>query len=56
MCTLGVLYIEYLPWVLLSYIVPILSLVAAAIGFGIWYVDPESGERIPKEKAPINQK
>lgn len=54
--TLGVLYIEYLPWVLLSYIVPILSLVAAAIGFGIWYVDPESGERIPKEKAPINQK
>ncbi len=54
--TLGVLYSEYLPWVLLSYIVPILSLVAAATGFAIWYVDPETGERISKEKAPINQK
>lgn len=54
--TLGVLYIEYLPWVLLSYIVPILSLIAAAVGFAIWYVDPETGEPIPKEQAPINQK
>lgn len=54
--TLGVLYSEYLPWVLLSYIVPILSLIAAATGFAIWYVDPETGERIPKEQAPINQK
>lgn len=54
--TLGVLYSEYLPWVLLSYIVPILSLIAAATGFAIWYVDPETGDRIPKEQAPINQK
>ncbi len=54
--TLGVLYSQYIPWVLLCYIVPILSLIAAAVGFGIWYVDPETGERIPKEKAPINQK
>lgn len=54
--TLGVLYTEYIPWVLLCYIVPILSLFAAATGFAIWYVDPETGERIPKEKAPINQK
>lgn len=54
--TLGVLYSEYIPWVLLCYIVPILSLIAAATGYAIWYVDPETGERIPKEKAPINQK
>lgn len=54
--TLGVLYSEYLPWVLLSYIVPILSLIAAATGFAIWYVDPETGEPISKEQAPINQK
>ena len=54
--TLGVLYTEYIPWVLLCYIVPILALVAAATGYAIWYVDPETGERIPKEKAPINQK
>lgn len=54
--TLGVLYSEYLPWVLLSYIVPILSLVAAATGFAIWYVDPDTGDRISKEQAPINQK
>ena len=54
--TLGVLYSEYIPWVLLCYIVPILSLIAAATGFAIWYVDPETGKRIPKEQAPINQK
>ena len=50
--TLGVLYIEYLPWVLLSYIVPILSLVAAAIGFGIWYVDPKVESVFPRRKPP----
>lgn len=54
--TLGVLYSEYIPWVLLCYIVPILSLIAAATGFAIWYVDPVTGERIPKDKAPISQK
>lgn len=54
--TLGVLYSEYIPWVLLCYIVPILSLIAAATGYAIWYVDPETGKRIPKEQAPINQK
>lgn len=53
---LGVLYSEYIPWVLLCFIVPVFSLIAAAVGFGIWYVDPESGQRISKEQAPINQK
>jgi len=53
--TLGVLYGEYIPWVFLCYIVPILSLIAAAVGFAIWYVDPETGERIPKEEAPITK-
>lgn len=53
--TLGVLYSEYIPWVLLCYIVPILALVAAATGYAIWYVDPETGKRIPKEQAPIYQ-
>ena len=42
--TLGVLYSQYIPWVLLCYIVPILSLIAAATGYGIWYVDPETGK------------
>lgn len=54
--TLGVLYSEYIPWVLLCYIVPVFALIAAATGYAIWYVDPETGERIPKEKAPISQK
>lgn len=53
--TLGVLYSQYIPWVLLCYIVPILSLIAAATGYGIWYVDPETGKRIPKDQAPINK-
>lgn len=53
--TLGVLYSEYIPFVFLCYLVPIISLIYAATGFAIWYVDPETGERIPKEKAPINQ-
>ena len=50
---LGVLYTEYIPWVLLCYIVPVFSLIAAATGFGIWYVDPATGKRIPKSEAPI---
>ena len=53
--TLGVLYSEYIPWVLLCYIVPILSLIAAATGFAIWYVDPQTGKRIPKSEAPITK-
>lgn len=53
--TLGVLYTDYMPYVFLCYLVPIISLIYAATGFGIWYVDPETGERIPKEQAPINQ-
>lgn len=54
--TLGVLYTDYIPFVFLCYIVPIISLIYAATGFAIWYVDPETGKRIPKEQAPINQK
>lgn len=54
--TLGVLYSEYIPYVFLCYLVPIISLIYALTGFGIWYVDPETGKPIPKEKAPINQK
>ena len=46
----------YIPFVFLCYIVPIISLIYAATGFAIWYVDPETGKRIPKEQAPINQK
>lgn len=53
---LGIAYAEYIPWVLLTYIVPIIALIYAATGFAIWYVDPVTGEKIPKEKAPINQK
>lgn len=53
--TLGVLYSEYIPYVFLCYLVPIISLIYAFVGFAIWYVDPETGEPIPKEQAPINQ-
>lgn len=53
---LSVTFAEYAPWALLCYVVPIVSLIAAATGYGIWYIDPETGERIPKNKAPINQK
>lgn len=54
--TLGVAYIEYLPYVFLCFIVPVIALILAATGYAIWYVDPETGESIPKEQAPINQK
>ncbi|MEM5780532.1 MAG: Na+/H+ antiporter NhaC family protein [Lawsonibacter sp.] len=53
--TLGVLYSEYISYVFLCYRAPIISLAYAAVGFAIWYVDPETGERIPKENAPIYQ-
>jgi len=53
--TLGVTFAEYIPWVLLCYIVPIFALIFAATGYAIWYIDPETGEPVPKEKAPISQ-
>ncbi len=53
--TLGVLYSEYIPWVLFCYIVPIIALILAATGIAIWYIDPATGENIPKEEAPISQ-
>ncbi|MDO5141045.1 MAG: Na+/H+ antiporter NhaC [Eubacteriales bacterium] len=54
--TLGVLYSEYIPWVLLCYICPIIALVLAATGKFVWYIDPETGEEVPADKALINQK
>lgn len=53
--TLGVLYSEYIPWVLLCYFVPIIALILAVTGIAIWYVDPATGKTIPKEQAPITR-
>lgn len=52
---LSVAFDQYLPFLFLCYIVPCFSLFYAGSGIAIWYVDPVTGERIPKEKAPINQ-
>ena len=54
--TLGVAYSEYIPYMFLCYLVPVFALIFAFTGFAIWFVDPETGDPIPKEKAPINQK
>lgn len=54
--TLGVLYSQYIPWVLLCYIVPILSLIAAATGYGIWYVDPGNRKTDPERSGTDQQK
>ena len=51
---LGVTYGEYMPFVFLCYLCPIISLIFSYTGISIKYVDPETGEYIPKEKAPIN--
>lgn len=53
---LGVTYSQYIPFVFMCWIVPLITLLYSFIGFAFWYVDPETGERIPKEQAPINAK
>ena len=45
---LGVAYSQFVPFCILSYIVPVFSLICAATGFGIFYVN-QKGERISKE-------
>lgn len=52
--TLGVTYGQYIPYVFLCYLCPIISLIFAYTGISIKYVNPETGEYIPKEKAPIH--
>ncbi|MGN0203276.1 MAG: Na+/H+ antiporter NhaC [Coprococcus sp.] len=46
---LGVAWAEFVPFCILSYTVPIFSLILAATGIGIFYVDKE-GNRISKEE------
>jgi len=46
---LGVVYSQFAPYCILSYLVPIISLICAFTGFGIFYVNQE-GERISKEE------
>lgn len=46
--TLGVLYAEYLPYVFLCYLTPLVSLFLAYTGISIKYIDPETGEYRPK--------
>lgn len=46
--TLGVLYSEYLPFVFLCYLTPIMSLLLAYTGISIKYINPETGEYRPK--------
>ena len=52
---LGVTFAEYIPYLYLSFLAPLLAIVFAFTGIAIWYVDSETGERIPKEKAAINR-
>lgn len=53
---LGVTFSEYIPFVFLCYLAPLITLIYSYTGFKIKYVDPKSGEYISKEQAPINQK
>ena len=54
--TLGVLYSEYIPWVLLCYIVPVIALILAATRKAVWYIDPATGDEVPAAEAVINRK
>ena len=54
--TLGVTYAEYIPYVYLCYLAPIISLIFAFLGVAVWYVDPKTGKPIRADQAPINQK
>ncbi len=53
---LGVTFAEYIPFLFLSFLAPLFALLYAFTGIAIWYIDPETGERVPKEQAVINQK
>lgn len=46
---LGVAWIEFVPYCILSYMVPVFALILAATGIGIFYVDKD-GNRIKKEE------
>lgn len=46
---LGAAWIEFIPFVILSYTVPIFSILCALTGIGVFYVDHE-GKRISKEE------
>jgi len=50
--TLGVLYSEYLPFVFLCYLTPIVSLILAYTGISIKYINPETGEYVPRKVKP----
>lgn len=54
--TLGVAYMDYIPYVFLCYLAPLISLLFAFIGFAVWFVDPVTGKPIAAKDAPINQK
>ncbi len=53
---LGVTFAEYIPFLFLSFLAPLFALLYAFTGVAIWYIDPETGERVPKEQAVINRK
>lgn len=52
---LSVTYWDYLPYVFLCYLCPVITLVLSYTGISIRYIDPVTGEPIDKEKAPISQ-
>ena len=52
---LGVTFAEYIPYLFLSFLAPVFALIFAFTGVAIWYADPETGARIPKEQAPISK-
>ncbi|MBE5995756.1 MAG: Na+/H+ antiporter NhaC [Lachnospiraceae bacterium] len=52
---LGVTFAEYIPYLYLSFLAPLFALLFAFTGFAVWYIDPATGERIEKSKAPVNK-
>lgn len=52
---LTVTYGEYLPFVFICYLCPIISLILAYTGISIKYVSPQTGEPISREEAPISK-
>lgn len=50
---LGITWAQYMPYIFLSYLVPIFALIYAATGIGIWYVDGEGNYISKKEHEEI---
>ena len=54
--TLGVAWSAFVPYLFICVLAPVISLIFAYAGFKIKYINPETGEPVPAEEAPINKK